>query len=435
MEIHLTGPFLRGASFLFVSKGFSNSGSESKHRKEGIELLTAITKKGKKLCLADDYKKNSLQIFRDKEEFHCPSCNEKVVLKLGDKRIYHFAHQKGAACPDYYERESEYHMEGKKQIYHWLKKLDLHPVLEQYDAAIRQRPDIVFISNNIRYAIEFQCSPIPASLFKSRTNAYLENQYIPLWILGGNQLNRKGTDIASLSGFHYLFLRKTAINLSFIPYFCSEKRMFILLNNIQPFSPRNAIANFSFYPLDKMLLTQLFNHENTELFKTDVWTKKLQQYKMGLSHYQPARKRPFLKFLYEKGLNPFLLPAEVGLPVQNASFIETSPVIWQAYLFADLLHQRTPGDTFSFGEACHRFNKRRRSKEILTRELPLLKGENYTLVIREYLDLLVKVGVLSETGKSCYRMKKNIEIPSTSVEQQANETAFYQQFQKFMVDA
>lgn len=58
-------------------------------------MLTAQTKIGEKICLGLDYKKDTLLALRSKEEFFCPICGESVLLKLGDQRIFHFAHKQG----------------------------------------------------------------------------------------------------------------------------------------------------------------------------------------------------------------------------------------------------------------------------------------------------------------------------------------------------
>ena len=65
-------------------------------------------------------------------------------MKLGSQRIEHFAHQKDSQCTESYERESDYHINGKLQLFQWLEMQNLSPVLEPYYQSIRQRPDIGF---------------------------------------------------------------------------------------------------------------------------------------------------------------------------------------------------------------------------------------------------------------------------------------------------
>ena len=53
---------------------------------------------------------------REDQEFQCPECKEKVMMKIGTQRMEHFAHQKGSLCVESYERESEYHLEWEAPI-------------------------------------------------------------------------------------------------------------------------------------------------------------------------------------------------------------------------------------------------------------------------------------------------------------------------------
>ncbi|MBT2697131.1 hypothetical protein J7E79_06860 [Bacillus sp. ISL-40] len=214
-------------------------------------MLTAQTKIGEKICLGLDYKKETLMALRNKEEFFCPICGESVLLKLGDQRIFHFAHKQGGACRDFYENESNYHMEGKRQLFQWLIRQKIPSVLEYFDREIQQRPDIMFNHNGKKYALEYQCSTIPESIFIKRTNSYLQNGYIPLWILSSNKILIKKRNIVVLSNFQYLFLRTTSSGKFYIPSYCPEKQQFHLVESITPYSTKNAFANHSFYPIKK----------------------------------------------------------------------------------------------------------------------------------------------------------------------------------------
>ena len=84
----------------------------------------------------------------------------------------HFAHQKGSLCVESYERESEYHLAGKLQLFQWLNNQKLCPELEPFYPSIRQRPDIGVPYDKKNYALEFQCSAIPPELMIKRTKGY-----------------------------------------------------------------------------------------------------------------------------------------------------------------------------------------------------------------------------------------------------------------------
>ena len=182
-------------------------------------MLTARTKSGTIFSLSNDYEKENLLILRNNEKFFCPVCGEAVSLKLGNQRIYHFAHRSGTVCSDFHESESLYHINGKLQLFQWLHMQGIPAELEYYDSMIGQRPDIMFDFGGNRYALEYQCSPIPEEIFIKRTQSYIQHHYIPLWIIGSKHIKAKRSNVFSLSNFDYFFLRKTttqAIGTSFL---------------------------------------------------------------------------------------------------------------------------------------------------------------------------------------------------------------------------
>ena len=230
-------------------------------------MLTAKTKTGKTICLGYDYKRETLLHFRNKEEFLCPICGESVSLKLGNQRIFHFAHKKGGVCREFYENESIYHMEGKRQLYQWLIRQRIPSTLEYYDSEIKQRPDIMFKHNGNKYALEYQCSTLSEDIFLKRTQTYLQHGYIPLWIMGSKNIKTKRKNLLSLSSFDYLFLRESIHQQFFIPSYCPENRHFVILGSIQPYSTKNAFAHICAYPinstdLDGILHPKLINQMN-----------------------------------------------------------------------------------------------------------------------------------------------------------------------------
>ena len=95
-------------------------------------MLTAIKKDGTPFSLLPRVPKEKLRRIREDQEFQCPECKEKVMMKIGTQRMEHFAHQKGSLCVESYERESEYHLAGKLQLFQWLKNQKLCPELEPF---------------------------------------------------------------------------------------------------------------------------------------------------------------------------------------------------------------------------------------------------------------------------------------------------------------
>ncbi|HJV16841.1 MAG TPA: competence protein CoiA family protein [Bacillales bacterium] len=390
-------------------------------------MLTAITKSGKKLSLGYEYKKETLLYLRTREEFFCPVCGEKVALKLGDKRIFHFAHQKGGSCRDFFENETQYHMKGKLQLYQWLKNQKISCELEYYDKEIRQCPDILFIYHGKKFALEYQCSIIPEEVFTKRTENYLQHGYTPLWILGGNHFKPTNHGTVSLTNFHYLFLRRTSEGYFYLPYYFSDQKIFQLLYSIFPFSTKNAKAKTSLLSLDKIHVSNLVEPKVNIQLNIKAWKQKLELYQMHWAAYPNPKQKNFLNELYNLRMNLFLLPPEIGLPVTHSWLIQTPAFIWQTYLYLDILSKRHPGDFISLREVEKSFRKRIMMGQIQIRNAPQEISSHPFQAVKEYVAVLKKCGVLEGESSNQIKFRKKIIIPLTNREKEELTQRFFRE--------
>jgi competence protein CoiA len=397
--------------------------------REVIHLLTALLGDGKRICLGDGWAKEKLLLMREKERFCCPQCSEDVIIKLGEKRIFHFSHLKGNACRFEHENESEYHLKGKLQLYQWLQRQGYNPVLEYYDSNINQRADIIFNVENKRYALEYQCSNISESIFIKRTKGYLSVGYTPIWIIGGNNWERKNTYLTSFSEFHYLFLQKYSSNMWSIPFYCSESQKFILHQCIQPITIRNAFSHQKLVNVNKMIFGQLISPQIEGPIISNKWLKQLSHFKTQLIRTRGSFQNPFLRELYSNHLNVSLLPSYLGLPVANSPCIITPPLIWQTYLFMDVFMKCNVTTPIKFQDIYFSFMKRIRKNDIQLRRIPLAEDERHvTLALLQYLETLIKTNVIWAINCQTYAIKLPIEIPQTVIEQMRLEESFYKKY-------
>jgi competence protein CoiA len=390
-------------------------------------LLTAKTKSGKKLCLGYEYKRETLLYLRSKEEFFCPVCGENVTLKLGEKRIYHFAHKKGGSCREFYENETDYHMNGKLQLYQWLRSQKIPVELEFYDKEIQQRPDIVFRFNGKKIALEYQCSVISEQLFTKRTDKYLQHGYTPLWILGGNHFKQYYDDTVSLTNFHYLFLRKMNTGQFYIPYYFSDKKTFHHLYSIFPFSTRKSLAQKLSHHLDQIKLSHLIEPKVINQLNIKAWKEKSERYQLHWSSYPSPQQKQFFKELYNQRMNLFLMPPEIGLPIPNMCLIQTPSFIWQAYLYLDVLQQKIPGDFISLKEIETCFQNRIKRGFIHTRSFPQVEHMPPFQAVIEYLFILIKYEVLKQVDTKHFQLNRSLRIPLNNREKEEMASHFYQQ--------
>jgi len=374
-----------------------------------------------------------LDQYRRKEEFQCPVCGELVILKLGDKRIWHFSHYIGANCPERYERESSYHMMGKLQLYQWLKQKGINAELESYINSCKQRADIAFDWKDKKYALEFQCSSISTEIFNKRTQGYIESGISPIWILGGNQLKRMGANLFSFNHFQYLFLRKGDLGWN-VPFYCPDSRSFIFLQHTIPVSSKKVLASISTFQRSETNLSFLLTPSPTTVIPLSRMLHELQKVKTNFFIQPTIIQKRFLNELYTKKLNLLLLPPELGLPVPSAPFIETSPLIWQTYLYLDILRYIREGEIISEQNVYNAILLRKHRKQITTRTIPLCLSGDFHEPIKEYLNLLVNISTLEKVSGNRYKMVRPFYLPSSVDYQVKAEMKFYDKFDKIIMN-
>lgn len=116
----------------------------------------------------------------------CPACGKPYEYCHGEVKTPYFRHMDKAECEDkYYESETEEHLNGKRDLYEWIKRQAgvTNAVLEGWIPETKQRPDIMFDYNNKKYVIEYQCSPI-ATEYIERHELYQTAGFTDIWIAG-----------------------------------------------------------------------------------------------------------------------------------------------------------------------------------------------------------------------------------------------------------
>ncbi|OLS41820.1 competence protein CoiA [Bacillus sp. MRMR6] len=396
-------------------------------------MLTANTRTGKRISLGYQYNKETLLVLRKREEFICPVCGEEVTLKLGEHRIYHFAHQRKGNCREVYERETEYHMNGKLQLYQWLIGQGIRAILEYYDSDIQQRPDIMFEYNGNKYALEYQCSPIPEDQFINRTKNYYHYGYIPLWIAGNKLIKSKRKNIYTLSCFTSFFLQKNMDHQFFIPSYCPEHRLLHFTGPLLTLSPNNAYADNLTSSIDEVPIKALFEPNLTTKMSAGHWNREMEKINFNCFLHPTPQQKQFLQEIYRNNLNLFLLPPEIGLPVSHSSLLSTPSTIWQTYLFLDVLLTKTPGEYIPLFEFEKSFVRRVRKKDIIIRKIPQFEQINPFIVVKEYILQLESLGIISRHGDTAIQLTTNLMIPRSNQEKEELKRNFLQKNRTFLL--
>ena len=213
-------------------------------------MLKAKDSGGKIVCSYIDAKKG--------ENYFCPSpdCGKKVLLKIHNNRITHFAHYPNAYCYTNEERDTQEHDEMKIKCLELLK-----PIYPDIDfevwligpANIRgeiknQRADLY--SKQSMVAFEIQCSPISFMELTRRSYYYNEMGRHVVWIFGAK---------------NYLKLRRNAFGAELLRekevlkyYFNSYGRFYAYNNGLFAihFLPYRGSENYTYAKFIKKQLNQ-----------------------------------------------------------------------------------------------------------------------------------------------------------------------------------
>lgn len=110
-------------------------------------------------------------------------------------------------CEDKYsESETEEHLNGKRDLFEWIRKQDgvTNAVLEGWIPETKQRPDIIFEYDGKKYVIEYQCSPI-ATEYVERHELYKTSGINDIWILGTEKYLKEGMRKKYIQDYAYGF--------------------------------------------------------------------------------------------------------------------------------------------------------------------------------------------------------------------------------------
>ncbi|WP_170289643.1 competence protein CoiA [Cytobacillus depressus] len=393
-------------------------------------MLVSKTKQGNLLNVTGIRNLDYLRAMRRTESFFCPECDERVILKVGTKKMPHFAHQKGSACSESYERESEYHLKGKIALFEWLQEQGVESSLESFDKKIAQRPDIGFNFEGARYAIEYQCSSIPEELFIKRTENYFNANITPIWIMAGKNIKRPTNNRVALSKFDFLFLANSHSGMS-IPSYCPIMNTLIIVQRILPVSVKNSLAHFSIKSLTKASITDLIRPTPNRPNQLNDWLKEIRRAKNITIPYYQSTQNKFLQELYSHSIIPSMLPPEIGLPVAHAHFIETPALEWQSYLLIDLLNRSQP---IPIDKIIYAFKRRVGRNEIKLRNLPLARRGNALLAVKAYMKLLVKLNIFQAVSQTHIKRINPIRTQNNVERQLEWETNFYRKNFKIIND-
>jgi competence CoiA-like predicted nuclease len=199
-----------------------------------------------------------------------------------------------------------------------------------------------------------------------------------------------------------------------------------------PYSIKNAYAHHSYYPTKNIDLNDLLEPKMNHPIDFSSWNREIDKFILNWTIHPSRQHRSFLNEIYNSNLNLFLLPPEIGLPVPHALLFQTSPIIWQTYLYLDIITSKNPNDLITLKDIIFYLKKRITRKDIVVRILPHLEQLTPLVAILEYLLQLEQLGIISKKGETTFQLKRKIVIPRTNREKEEAKVLFSQKYQRIL---
>ena len=199
--------------------------------KEWFNILSCLLNGQRINCFDGIYNKDQLKKWSKKKILLCPVCGKPYEYCHGRVIPPYFRHMDKSECEDKYsEPETAEHIQGKRELYEWIKKQPgvTDVILEGWLPETHQRPDIMFKYNGKQCVIEYQCSPISTEYYE-RHELYQAAGINDIWILGTDKYfgeNKRFNTLEKESGIYYNVATKHMIiskcTLDNIPDFIIE---------------------------------------------------------------------------------------------------------------------------------------------------------------------------------------------------------------------
>ena len=113
-------------------------------------------------------------------DFFCPACGGALRLRSGPIMPAHFAHISLKDCQYQSENEGPEHLALKANLFGWARKD--HPI--KVEAFLPELSQIADLLLGTSLALEVQCSPLSQTRLRERSQAYRQQGYQVIWLLG-----------------------------------------------------------------------------------------------------------------------------------------------------------------------------------------------------------------------------------------------------------
>ncbi|WP_042148976.1 competence protein CoiA [Paucisalibacillus sp. EB02] len=391
-------------------------------------MLQAKLKSGKLITLFQ-YSKEEIETLRENQQFFCPTCHNKVIIRAGSKTIAHFAHLSITNCQANEGGEGAYHEKGKLLLFRWLKEQGLTVSLEEYIPSIKQRPDIFIRIKAKKIAVEYQCARISAVDIKSRTKGYLSEGIQPIWILGGNLFQRTGRNQVKTDHFILQFLHQYRHDILPVLYFFdSQTNNFLTVSNMYQIRKNQMFGSFAIKKLKHMRFINLFK---TTPIQPNILITEWKKAKYKFRIHQPKRtdgkEKLWYHWLYSKGTHREHLPSIIYLPVPSQFGMKTPQWDWQSRICLEIIDPLPLNGVFTISACRYQLQQ-----SISNESLPLIRSSGDPIL--EYLQILCTLNIIKQLSKNQF-VKEKVLIHYTHIEDAlAGDNKIMDELSKFFQD-
>ncbi|MBC1547628.1 competence protein CoiA [Listeria sp. FSL L7-1435] len=367
-----------------------------------IIIFTARNSTGETFTIT----KMNVERIKQEERLFCKSCASPVMIKAGQIKIPHFAHEKTMKCAFASEGESEAHLAAKRQIMAWLCYQGIPVEVESYFPEINRQADILVGGKTV---IEFQRSSVPISEMVQRTMDYLSIGLEVHWVLG--QMLKKEKGRICLSAFQQAFVQSDSKLGYHFWHYSAEHEICTLYYHLT-FEKGNRFFA-SEMPFSMKIPFKDWERKMARIISRQAYVKRdraLERQKICFYYAKFKKHGQFMQKLYNAGYYLHYLPKEIGVDLEEQFLVVTPAVEWQFDLWEKFFKGLEKGDTFS--EHCFLESFQSVVTPILT--IGLSPQEHWKLG-KAYISYLISKGVLSVMPENRYRVRRIMTFSNTRV--------------------
>lgn len=309
-----------------------------------MDILTALVDNKNIFTITRQMTREQLSTMRNTTQFSCPQCENPLRLKIGKVVTPHFAHVVLTDClTSFSERESPAHLLGKHQLGEFFKRTGCQVSIEAFLPEISQRPDLLVKKESKRFAIEFQCSPIPIDEVRKRNDGYSEVNLSPLWLLRTPTQLRKFSDGIThikLSKFMQSFIVTYDFSGATLITYDPTSSKFHYFSHLLHLGGTSYLTKIRSLSVDH----QTFPFGQVKPLNVDeideYW--RMFQYKRAKLLQTYLHRNKFgvrdrlLRRCYTLRIRPQALPLFIGMPIYQSQLIKNPLAEWQLMFISEL---------------------------------------------------------------------------------------------------